>query len=66
MVIPNETLVENRIANQARPETPAERRRRIEESLELGLEETFPASDPVSIVQPPPNAYDRRKTPGST
>jgi hypothetical protein len=29
-----------------------ERRRRLEEQLEKGLEETFPASDPVSVTAP--------------
>ena len=66
MAISNETLVENGMADQERPKTPAERRRRLEELLELGLEETFPASDAVSIVQPPSNACDRRKTVGNT
>jgi hypothetical protein len=27
-------------------------KRRLEEALEEGLEETFPASDPVSVAQP--------------
>jgi hypothetical protein len=29
-------------------------------SLERGLEETFPASDPVSVVQPAPPSHDKR------
>jgi hypothetical protein len=29
-------------------------KRRLEEALEEGLEETFPGSDPVSITQPSP------------
>ena len=29
-------------------------RRRLEEALDEGLEETFPASDPVSVIQPRP------------
>jgi hypothetical protein len=66
MVISNEPVVENGIADQKRPETSAERRQRLEKSLELGLEETFPASDPVSIVQPSPTARDRWKTAGGT
>ena len=28
--------------------------------LDLGLEETFPASDPVAITQPPHSARDKR------
>lgn len=29
-----------------------ERRRRLEKALEEGLEETFPASDPVAVTEP--------------
>ena len=41
---------------------------RLDDALERGLEDTFPGSDPVSVVQPPPSARDkhevqRRKTP---
>jgi len=32
---------------------------RREEQLEEGLEETFPASDPVSVAQPAPSHGDR-------
>jgi hypothetical protein len=31
----------------------------LEERLEEGLEETFPASDPVSAAQPAPSTGDR-------
>jgi hypothetical protein len=37
---------------------------RLEEALEEGLEETFPASDPPNVTQPPPSKADhhvRRK-----
>lgn len=61
-----ETAVPNEIGQQKRPESPAERRQRLDKSLEVGLEQTFPASDAVSIVQPPPTAYDRGKTAGGT
>ena len=37
-----------------------QRKKSLDDKLEEGLEETFPASDPVSIVQPPPTAYDKR------
>jgi hypothetical protein len=30
--------------------------RRLERSLEQGLEDTFPASDAVSVIQPAPHA----------
>jgi hypothetical protein len=31
-------------------------RRRLEKSLEEGLEDTFPASDAISVIQPQPSA----------
>ena len=33
-------------------------KRRLDQALEEGLEETFPASDPVNVVQPPPSKAD--------
>lgn len=40
--------------------TPAEikEKRDLEEALEEGLEETFPASDPVNVTQPAPSRGD--------
>ncbi len=34
-------------------------KRRLDDALEEGLEETFPASDPVNVTQPPPTKGDR-------
>jgi hypothetical protein len=34
-------------------------KRRLEQALVEGLEETFPASDPVNVTQPPPSKADR-------
>jgi hypothetical protein len=36
-----------------------EDKRRLDDALEEGLEETFPASDPVNVTQPPPSRADR-------
>ena len=33
-------------------------KRRLEEALEEGLEETFPGSDPVNVTQPAPSKED--------
>ena len=44
--------------------TKGTEKRRLEEELEEGLEETFPGSDPVSVTQPAPSKADhpdRRK-----
>jgi hypothetical protein len=36
----------------------SEEKRRLDDALEEGLEETFPASDPVNVTQPPPSKGD--------
>ena len=33
-------------------------KRRLDDALEEGLEETFPASDPVNVIQPAPSKAD--------
>jgi hypothetical protein len=35
------------------------RRRELDDALERGLEDTFPASDPVSVIQPARSAHDK-------
>ena len=35
-------------------------KRRLDAALEEGLEETFPASDPVNVTQPAPSKADLR------
>lgn len=55
-------------ANKMRP-TPEDKVRkrqakvekRLEDSLEKGLEDTFPASDPVAVTQPPKSRPDRKE-----
>ena len=37
---------------------PAADKRRLDDALEEGLEETFPGSDPVNVTQPPPSKAD--------
>jgi hypothetical protein len=36
-----------------------EQKRQLDEALEEGLEETFPASDPVNVTQPERSRQDR-------
>ena len=43
-----------------REEAEAEQRRKAERSLDQGLEGTFPASDPISVTQPPPSVHDKK------
>ena len=37
-----------------------EEKRRLDDALEEGLEETFPGSDPVNVTQPAPSKGDRK------
>jgi hypothetical protein len=37
-------------------------KRRLDDALDEGLQETFPASDPVSVTQPPPTKGDNHIT----
>ena len=60
MGIPNESVMENEIAQEKRQNEETDRRRRQEKSLEQGLEDSFPGSDPVSVTQPPPSIHDRK------
>jgi len=39
-------------------DTKSAEKRRLGQALEEGLEETFPASDPVNVTQPPPSKQD--------
>ena len=39
-------------------EAEGNEKRRLDEALEEGLEETFPGSDPVNVIQPPPSKGD--------
>ncbi|MGY8667332.1 hypothetical protein Q3C01_33940 [Bradyrhizobium sp. UFLA05-109] len=39
--------------------TDADEKHRLDQALEEGLEETFPASDPVNVTQPAPTRGDR-------
>lgn len=32
---------------------------KLDEALNKGLEESFPASDPVNVTQPPPSKHDQ-------
>jgi hypothetical protein len=61
----NEALMDETVPKETReghPKDDTERRRRLELSLEQGLEGTFPASDPINVVQPPPSVLDQKKS----
>jgi hypothetical protein len=71
MGIPNKTEMENEVleAKKKRGETEEERedalrQHRLEKSLEEGLRDSFPASDPINVTQPPPSVQDKREGAG--
>jgi hypothetical protein len=45
-------------AKDAKDAKDAEKRR-LDDALEEGLQETFPGSDPVNVIQPAPSKADR-------
>jgi hypothetical protein len=59
MSTPSKTPTENAQAEEQRKRDEAARKEQLERALEEGLEETFPASDPVNVTQPPPSVVDK-------
>jgi hypothetical protein len=47
--------------DQARTASDAKEKRRLDKALERGLEDSFPASDPVNVTQPPPSKEDDKE-----
>lgn len=56
----NGAVIDDDVEDDRRKATEeAKRRQRLERSLEEGLEDSFPASDPINVVQPPPTVEDK-------
>ena len=53
------TVTDDDLEMDENPREDDNLRQRLEKSLEEGLEDTFPASDPINVVQPPPKATDK-------
>jgi hypothetical protein len=45
--------------SNAKREQAETRKEKLDEALDVALEESFPASDPISIAQPPQSVYDK-------
>ena len=56
----NQADLDDEVLEPERPDKQAERRRRLEKSLEHGLEDSFPASDAINVTQPPPSKGDKK------
>ena len=61
MGIPNETVAEHEVDEKTRRERDEAQKRKLEKSLEQGLEDSFPGSDPINVTHPPPSAADKKK-----
>jgi hypothetical protein len=48
-------------ARAARRDRETQRKKALDDSLERGLEESFPGSDPVAATQPPHSPHDKHK-----
>ena len=59
MAIPKRTVVEEARDDKRKREDA--RKRKLERSLEQGLEDSFPASDPVNVTQPAPSRRNNDK-----
>jgi hypothetical protein len=45
----------------ARRDRESRRKKAFDDSLEKGLEESFPGSDPVAVTQPPHSPHDKHR-----
>jgi hypothetical protein len=52
--------IDRKRRQEAREEAREADRHRADKSLEEGLEDTFPASDPVNVTQPAKSPQDRK------
>ena len=56
---PHDEDFEDEADIRRRREQEASHKKQLEDALDLGLEDSFPGSDPVSVTQPPPSPYDK-------
>jgi hypothetical protein len=61
MGIPRDSVVEDDVHDKTQRDREEARKRRLEKSLEQGLEDSFPASDPINVIQPAPTVGDKRR-----
>jgi len=60
MAIPKRTVVEEELDDKTKRDREEVGKRRLERSLEQGLEDSFPASDPINVTQPAPTRRKRK------
>jgi len=57
--LPHDDDFEDEADIRRRREQEANHKKMLEDALDVGLEDSFPGSDPVSVTQPPPSPYDK-------
>jgi hypothetical protein len=60
MPMPNPTVPQHETKREKELAAKEAERRRLEAALEEGLEESFPASDPANVTQPPRSPQDKQ------
>jgi hypothetical protein len=62
--VPNDVVsqadIDRKRRQEAREEQVESGKRKVEKSLERGLEDSFPASDPVNVTQPAKSPQDKK------
>jgi len=65
MPVPKQRVVEDELEEEedekSKRDSDEAHKRRLERSLEQGLEDTFPASDPVNVTQPAPWHREKKR-----
>ncbi len=51
--------MEHEVDDKTKRDREEAQKRRLEKSLERGLEDSFPGSDPINVTQPPPTKGDK-------
>ena len=51
----------HRNGHDKKAEADRKEKKKLDEALERGLEESFPASDPVNVTQPPKSVPDKNE-----
>ena len=54
--------VEDDFEGDDRKQREADHKKSLDEALDCGLEDTFPGSDPVAVIQPPQSRWDKDRT----
>jgi hypothetical protein len=61
MAGPKQSVVDDESDEKSKREAEEARKRKLERSVEQGLEDSFPASDPVNVTQPAPRRRDKNR-----